>query len=324
MNVGIPALLCLSFVLQGCEKVKNIKGAEQGSAAPSTTADPALQKLVFRENGGVVFRQDLPFPTNLRVDVTRQMSGKYSGYSKSELGRAIRQNQPISSHTLLTLERSGEHVRYTSGVVTPPPEANGKSAARPKDHQKPPGTANPADTPPPQKVVLVLRRTTGKWKADPTSDFRAKVLALDLEKSFAEALAVSGAAPLKEWLPRRPFKPGDEIVLKDARLSLLGGEFEKGQITLKFEGEEAVEGHPCGVFRTKGSASGKSGNDTEMPGAATDMTIQDGRIWFSLLYPVTMRTEYSAIATMRSSGSRLNGSKKVEETKAWKPGTEPK
>lgn len=321
MKLGIPIFLGIFLALSGCEKLKSLKNSASSApptAAPSSVVDPALAKLVLRENDGVVFRQDLPFPANLRVDVTKQMSGKYSGYKNTELGKMTLQNQPISSRSLITIERMGEHVRYTVGMEAPPPATSTPPAA------KPTGKSAATPAPPPPKVALVLRHTTGKWKADPTSDFRAKTQALDLEKSFAAVLAVGGAAPLKEWLPRRPFKPGDEIVLENARLALVDSEFHKGRITLRYEGEEAVGEHPCGVFRSKGDASGNSADNTEMPGAATDMTIEDGRIWFSLLYPIVMRSEYSAITTVRSSGARINGSKKVEETKTWKPDSKQK
>ena len=97
----------------------------------------------------------------------------------------------------------------------------------------------------------------------------------------------------------------------------------KGTLNLTLVAIEPVKGHPCGVFTVTGSYSQKrvpgfDGNVTDQ-----EITIQSGKLWLSLIYPLVLKEEADAIMTIRSGeqgNATMNGqgSNKVSIVREWK------
>jgi hypothetical protein len=102
-----------------------------------------------------------------------------------------------------------------------------------------------------------------------------------------------------------------------------------GRVTLRYEGEEAVGGHPCGVFSISGDM--RVDNQLQVDGSHHDaeISITSGKIWASLLHPILLREEYDTVQTLvRREGKRggpetkLQGGIHVKKCRNWSPSAE--
>ena len=128
--------------------------------------------------------------------------------------------------------------------------------------------------------------------------------------------------PRSLWFAKHRFKVGDQLVVTGESLPMVLAGDAKGSITLKLESFDAVEGHPCGVFSVSGNYHRKTADFT---GTITneDVTIESGKFWFSLIYPVILRQEIDTIQSAKGGGqgglmSRSQGAAKISVTHAWK------
>jgi hypothetical protein len=84
-----------------------------------------------------------------------------------------------------------------------------------------------------------------------------------------------------------------------------------------------VKGHPCGVFSVTGDFSRKQFPDFDGNFTDEDVTIQSGKIWLSLIYPIILKEELDTIQSFKSGGQgglvgRGQGTVKVSVEREWK------
>jgi hypothetical protein len=331
MNTRISILLLVVVAAVSCEKIKSLtaragavvqeKIAAKAGSGKSSAVDVELQKLVDQNADGAVFRRDLEFPGHLEVRVTRraEMSGKFYQTSAIE----VRTDLPKGTATQVTkFEREGDQLRYTleqaDFVAAGSEEEKGKKKAAPKPVA---GTKGGSSAPSPRPVAF--RRSGAGWGADSRVDFRAVSLAQELSTGFESLLIDNGLASRSQWFGKRRFKVGDELVVTgDALPMLLAGDAQ-GALTLKLESFEPVEGHPCAVFSVKGNYQRKAFPDFEGRRSDEDVTIQSGKYWLSLIYPLLLKEELQTIQTIKTGGqgglvTRGQGAIRVSVTRAWK------
>ena len=325
MKVSAVTLLIVALLpLASCEKAREIaskaselKEAVETKKAKSegTVADADLLELVDQNDDGVMFRSDLPFPGRIDVRTTRkvELSGRF--LQASELGSAARHVEGIQT-TVTKLERASGAVRYTlldSGFSKPVVEG---AEAVPVD---------PADQPLPAAIPnkpLTFRKAGGKWTADDKEGFRAVALSRQLSPVFEDLLVENALAPRPLWFPQRRIRIGEEMTLTGDTLKMLVAGNAKGTLKLKFEEIQAVEGHPCGVFSVSGDLSRRKLPDFEGNLTDEDMTIESGKLWLSLLYPIVLKEQLDTIQTIQSGGggnlvARGQGAVKINVVREW-------
>lgn len=318
------AALCLASF--SCDKVKNIATqarsavedqlAKSGSKTADSTPDPELQKLVDQTPEGVIFRKDLPLPDKVEVKITRvqEISGRYTETSAIENQVSVVKG----TQTLVTkFERSGDLVRYTMEQSTfADPVVQGA------DESKKPVVKQLA---PPSKA-RTFKKTAGVWKSDDGGDFRTAALAQLLAPVFDQLLVENALALRPLWFGKKRFKIGDQLAVSDQTLPMLASGNAKGNLTLTLVAIEAVKGHPCGVFSVTGNYSRKRIPDFEGVLTDEDVTIESGKLWLSLLYPLVLKEETDTIQTTHTGGqgnaSRSGqGSVKLSVVREWKQTT---
>lgn len=327
MNLRPAILLWFVLAAVSCDKVKSIaanastavkekisRNAASGKA--SAQVDAELSKLVDQTAEGTVFRKDLPFPARLEVRTTSRhdLSGRF--YQTSAIEKRT-EGVKGTQLTITKLERTDGQVRYTR-------EKSSFSLPLPNN---PDGTKKPAaeavEQLAPSIPPITFRQVGKTWQAGGHSDFRAAVLSKQLTPVFEQLLVENALAPRPLWFAKRRFKVGDELVVAGESMPMLLAGAAKGSFKLKLVSFEAVEGHPCGVFSVTGDYRRKQVPDFEGNLIDEDVTIQSGKIWFSLIYPVILKQEMDTIQSYKSGGqgglvSRGQGARKVVETRAWK------
>lgn len=320
----IAALLLAALAATSCEKARELAAKASDlketietskAKADGTLPDPELEKLVDRTEDGVMFRSDLPFPTRIDVRTTRksEFSGRF--HQSSEIGATA--GQLNGTQTVITkLERAADTVRYTlldSGFAKPAVEG-----AAPE-----PAASTHAPLPaPPQHKPLTFRKVGGSWRADDADGFRALALSKQLSPVFDDLLVENALAPRPLWFPKRRVRIGEEMTLQGENLRMLVAGNAKGDLKLRFEQLEAVDGHPCGVFSITGDLRRRKTPDFEANFSDEDMTIESGRLWLSLLYPVILKEQLETIQTIRSGGggnliARGQGAVKISVVREW-------
>lgn len=156
-------------------------------------------------------------------------------------------------------------------------------------------------TEPPSKP-RISRKSGGKWKVDNTEGFRSVALSRDLAPVFDQLLVEYSLVQRPLWFGKRRFNVGDELVLDDKTLPMLISGNAGGRLTLKFEGLDAVKGHPCGVFSISGNFSRKQFPDFDGGFTDSEVSVQSGKVWLSLIYPLVLREETETIQTSRTGG----------------------
>jgi hypothetical protein len=344
MNRYFAILMCGVCALVSCDKAKSFaaKVMKQGLATKTANRTPppvdeGLQKWVDQTADGVVFRKDLPFPARLDVRTTRclEISGRFSQSSAIE----VRTDLPPGTHSQITqCGRSGDQVFYqleqsafvprvstAEGTAQPAAKPADKPSAKssPQPSAKPLESPSPSPAPPPSRSVT-FRKTGTSWVGEPRTDFRAVALAKDASPVFDQLLIENALAPRPLWFAKRRFKIGDQLVVNGTSLPMLLVGDAQGSFTLKLEAFEPVEGHPCGVFSVTGNYHRKQSPDFEGLRTDEDVTIQSGKLWLSLIYPVILKEELDTIQTLKSGGqgglvTRGQGAIQVSVTRAWKP-----
>jgi len=325
MKLRLLTLPLLALACPSCDKAKNLankaRSAVESNLAEKTgeshnKPDPELEKLVDKNAEGAVFRKDLPFPQRVEVRTTTRNEQSSRQVSKSEIG-----NQALTikgtQTTVTKCERSGNQVRYTlerseflEFGKEPEKDKNGK----PKEKGLPVGlSAKP----------MLFNKSGNSWRADGAGDFRSVAVSKQLSPVFDVLLVHNGLAPRPLWFGKRRLKPGDEVAVAADTLPMLIAGNAKGSFKLTLESFEAVAGHPCGVFAVTGDFSRKDFPSFEGDFTSEDVTIQSGKLWLSLIYPLVLREELDTIQTYRSGGqgnlsTRVQGAVKASITREWK------
>lgn len=325
MNSRIPILL-LCLATASCDKAKELAGkagkavqkemANTSGPAPGAAADPELQKLVDQTPEGFIFRKDLPFPINLEVRVTLHEEVASRVHQVSAIEKRVVERK--GTRVVITkLERSGDHVRHTLEQSTfTSPVIDGAETA-------PQAITDPLSRMTASTKPTTFRRSGGSWKASSSDGFRSAVLSQQLAPVFDQLLVENALAPRELWFGKRRFKAGDQITIAGETLPVLLSGKAHGTLVLVFEGTDAVEGHPCGVFSIKGDYSRKNSPDFEGNLIDEEVSIQSGKIWLSLIHPLILKQELDTIQSSKSSGhggpsQRSQGTVKLTLTRAWK------
>ena len=321
LPISLIAVLCVATT--SCDKAKTLVGKakaavesriNQAATDPEVTqADPELQKLVDQTPEGVIFRKDLPFPVSFQVKtvLTQEISGKI--FETSAFGKQMTA-QKGTRITAMKFERAGDQVRYTlekstfTDPIVPGADASKKPVVR---------ELAPASKP------QVYHKVGSTWKSEYSEGFRAVALSRQLSPRFDMLLVENALTPRSLWFSKKRMKLGDQIKISDKTLPMLLAGEAKGMFTLTLESIGNVDGHPCGVFNFTGDYKRKQIPDFE--GAVTDeeVTIQSGKLWLSLIYPLVLRQEAETIQTTRQGGegnvgTRSQGSVKVSLVRDWK------
>lgn len=324
MKLRFLALASTAVALSACEKAKTIaqqasKAVEEKVAAKvgstsSSEADPELMKLVDQTAEGVLFRKDLPFPQRVEVHIRRIDDLSVRMMQSSEIGR---QSGMIKGtrEQVFKLERAGDHVRITEERS----EFSVPSVEDPKESKK---TTNPLERVAPSNKPVNFRLSGGKWRVENGGDFRSAVLEKELSPVFGQLLIEHALAPRSLWFGKRRMKPGDSLVVSGEQLPMLLV-VGKGTFNLTYESIDSVSGHPCGVFSVTGDFSRKKFPDLEGNLSDEDVTIQSGKIWLSLLYPLVLKEDLDTIQSFKSGGQgnlvgKAQGTVKHRVTREWK------
>lgn len=328
MKTSVIAIPLAILALASCDKAKKLADeassavkeqvakAATGGTDSKIETDPELAKLVDRNDEGVVFRKDLPFPARLdvRTTSTREISARF--YEASAIDKRM-ENIKGTRFSVAKLERAGDQVRYTleeSAFSNPPDKDSEEPATRVND---------PLQVTAPSNKPRTFLKSGGTWRTDDVDGFRAAVLSKQLSPVFNSLLEENGLAPRPLWFGKRRVKTGEEIAVSGDSLSMLLAGNAKGDLKLKLESFEGVEGHPCGVFSVTGDFSRKQFPDFEGSFSDEDVTIQSGKVWLSLIHPVVLKWDIDTIQTSKhgdkgNAVSRLQGTVKLTVVHAWK------
>jgi hypothetical protein len=320
-------LIILSLAVLGissCEKVKDIADKTSNAVKKEIAAkigegankvDPELEKLVDRTPEGVIFRKDLPFPKRLEVRTTQRavLAGRFVQSS------AIGSESTVVNGTeirVTKLERAGDQIRYTleQSSFSKPSEEN-------PDGEKPAG--NLLDQVAPAPKPWVLKKADGRWISDEQNGFRATSVVRQLAPVFDVLLEENGLSGRSLWFAKRRLKVGDELDVSTKSLPMLVSGDAKGSAKIKLESFESVEGHPCGVFSITGDYRRSGFPNFEGNLTDEDVTIETGKIWLSLIYPLILKEDFEIIQTIHSGQRggfdvRGQGTVKMSVTRAWK------
>ena len=323
MRPSLAIALSLTLpLIGGCDKVGDLLGkGEIAKLAPTTPqpggeVDPALAEKVQRHDDGVSFRRDLDFPGHLtgRLRVSRSHDNARV-IEKSELGSETSHwNHMLETEVVygkepgrfrITLEKAGRR-------ILPDQEENAAVPAGASDLEG-------------ESLGFVL--TDDGWVVDggTADEFRKVNWAQSMGVAIPRLLVETGAHPRAQWFSSsRRWMPGDRVVLTGSAIRMIQAADVTGRIELVFEGEEAIGGHPCGVFSVSGDLSVRSEIDFLGKERDAEISISEGRIWASLLHPVLMREEYQTVQTITAGGSgglstRIQGAIEVVKSRSWEP-----
>ena len=320
----IPALLAVS----SCDKAKELAAQATNAAkeqiaartgvGEGAKADAELQKLVDQTPEGVIFRKDLPFPSQLEVRSTRRekWSGRLIRESAIERTTEALQGTRIS---VSKLERTGNQVRHTieeTGFSIPSAEDPENAKQTLADPFKSISNGGKSST-------FVKQGNT--WRAEPPGDFRSASLAQDLSPFFDTLFVENALAPRPLWFSdKKRFKPGDQLTVTGDSLPMLISGNASGSLMLTLESFDAVDGHPCAVFSVTGDFSRKQFPDFEGIFTDEEVTIESGKLWLSLIHPLVLREELETVQTIKSGpggsqSTRGQGSIQLSVKRSWKP-----
>jgi len=146
----------------------------------------------------------------------------------------------------------------------------------------------------------------GTWKAIPTKEFKTMAWGKGLEAEVAGKLVENGLQPRPRWFGTGPMKVGDVTKLSSKSLDLVFDGVSAGNVEMTLKGMEGVHGHPCAVFEVSGSFTMAESVNAESQKTTGEATIDKGRIWCSLLYPIVLRGDLDLIVSSQTKeGAKL-------------------
>jgi hypothetical protein len=296
----------------------------------STEIDPELAKLVTKKGDGLVFRRDIPFPPHIKVidtTVTKLKKARLAG--KSEFGEGSMELS-VRDDKVMEYEMAGGMVRFTmkENVSEKVPTAAErlerlKAAEEAIKNKKTPPDMRKRIVDPRVGAVVQFKYDGKAWKALDTREFKTMAWGKDLEDEVGAHLLENSLVPRPRWFGGNPMKPGEVTKISGESLDLVFDGLAEGSLELVLKGMEGVHGHPCAVFEVSGSFVD---NDTENALGQTvssEATIDKGRIWCSLLYPVVLRKDLDVIvsSTTREGAnviSKIQGPANEKNDRDWK------
>lgn len=321
------AVVAVCGLLVGCDKAKGIFGGGGGAGGsvagtvvvpPGGSVEATLDAMVLRTSEGVSFRRDIEFPSKIQgvLSVMREMNG-VRVMEASALGEELKTLDGKFESRMRFIKGAGQFTmtveKVEQGVVG-------------KDDE--------------EVVGLELRERVREGKSlyfgvseqgwyfkmpEGTREPDLESWAGELGKEFPQLLVDAGAHPRAQWFsPARVWRSGDRIVLAGSAVKLLDPFDSGGRLVLVFQGEEAIGGHPCGVFAVEGSYTVKERLACYGAREDAEVTVTAGRIWASLLFPMVMREEYEVVENLtRRLGSgpelKMQGGVKITRARAWAP-----
>ncbi len=321
LRYSLIALVCLATI--SCDKAKELsnqarstvkeKLAKKASPSSGDRADPELQKLVDQTSEGAIFRKDLPFPNKLEVKTTRNEEFSGRMFQKSELGSQV--GTLKGTFTEVTkLQRSGDEVSYSliQSTFTEPLAAGADDSTKPVVKELAPAS-KPID----------FVRIGSAWKPANKSDFRTASLSQTISPVFDQLLLENALAPRVLWFGKKRFKIGDQLLVSGKTLPMLVTGNAEGDLKLTLDAFESVKGHPCGLFSVSGTFKRNQFPDFDGSLTNEEVTIESGKFWLSLLYPLILKEEVSIIQTIHNGGqgglaTRGQGSSTTSVEREWK------
>lgn len=302
MKLHYLIVIAICLASSSCEKVRSLTAkakstvasevARKSGGTADSKPDPELQKLVDQSPEGAIFRKDLPFPKQIEVKTTRreEVSGRFS--ERSELGSQVNTLKGTITN-VSKLTRDGDKVSYTllESIFTEPVIKDADKSEKPVSRQLAPPSA-------PFHFV----KSGSTWKSAVASDFRTASRVQMIAPVFDELLVENTLAQRALWFGNKRYKIGDTLIVTAENLAMLVAGKAKGKLKITLESFGAVNGHPCGVFAVSGDFSRK--NFPDFSGALTneDVTIESGKFWLSLIYPMILREETAIIQTSTAGG----------------------
>lgn len=318
-----PVLIVLPLLFAGlssCDKAKQAVEAARikmggvtdpgAPAEPGGEVEPAMASQVDTAAEGVRFRRDLAFPSSVKVRVTeRQTFENVRMVSTSELGNetvnysgtreTVGVFERADQRVVLLIEKSGEVLDLDKGE---------KEGAKPAEKNDRMVSADPAIA----GTRIEFVKSAKGWKTPETKgpvEFNNMIIEQTFLPALPEVLIGQGVVPRTQWFSStRRWIGGDKFVLEGESMALLFPGKSSGKVTLTYEAAEALEGHPCGRFSVQGDVSLKG--DVSLGGGSSDgeITINSGKVWCSLIYPLVLREEYDTVQTQvqgKGSGPRF-------------------
>ena len=319
--------LMLVVLLARCEKARGVFGREGAAGGepgtflmePGGEVDPALAGLVSRSDQGISFRRDLDFPAEIRgiLSVTRDLAAV-----------RVMESSPLGRETSSESGKFETRMSFTKGAgqFTMKLDRVERGIIEAGEAEKPEVRSLPEQSREGKSLYFGVSEQGWYFQAPQgAKDYDLENWAEDLGEEFPRLLVDAGAHPRAQWFSSaRVWRSGDRIVLTGHAVKLLDPFDSTGRVVLVFEGEEAVGGHPCGVFSVEGSYSVDNRITPYGARESAEVTVTQGRIWASLLHPVLLREEYDAVQTITrraASGPevQVQGSMKITRARSWAP-----
>lgn len=333
MLCRVLGLILALLALGGCESANNLmgNGSKEGPGRadipPGGEVSEALDGLVLRENGGVRFRRDLPFPARLQVSMSQSLEYEnVKVVEVSALGNSVKTLDHKVETDVWCGKGPGLFEFRLDKANRPVVAAGGRGGAPVIDVD-----GNRAKELEGQSLNFAL--SEGGWRTRHGAgavDFKRAVWSDSMEDSVPQLMVETGAHPRVQWFSAsRMWRQGDGIMLTGNTLKILDPYDVSGRMALKFEGEEAVGGHPCGVFSLSGDMRVMGQIQADGSQHDVEISISSGKIWASLLYPVLLREEYETVQTLTQREGkrggpeiRLQGGIRVTKCRNWAPAGE--
>lgn len=306
MNLRFLALVTATSLAASCDRAREWWGNAGGGddarvefPTPGGDVREDLDRRVRRSSDGLVFRRDLRFPSRLegRIAVNRRLEN----VRVTETSALGREDRTISQRTISEIDfaKASGRFSFTTHRLGRPLETGDDDRESPSIKPK----RREGRT-----LEFVLR--SDRWEARRSSgdpDLATRIWADALSPEIPRLLVHCGAYPRTQWFSSsRNWQPGDRLTLTGRTVNLLNPFDASGRLELVFQGEEAVGGHPCGVFSVSGDMTVRGETDFEGRKADVDISISEGKIWASLLYPILLREEYRSVRTT-TIGNRDSG-----------------
>lgn len=336
MNTRLIILPMLVITLSGCDKAKTLvetakteikQRVNKTEKSKQNATNPEFEKLIDRTAEGTVFRKDLPFPNHLEVTMSQRADIAARVFQSNAFGQGSSPMKGVMT-VVEKIKRDGDVVTRAVEEMSfsdPAADAANNDTKSPNNKKAPNSQAKPSsDLPKPKPLSMRNRGKT--WEAVNKTDFYSAALASQLAPVFDDLLVEYGLSPRPLWFSKHRLKIGDEIEIFGKLLPMLVVGDADGSLKLKLVAFESLAGHPCGVFSIKGSYKRHRFINFEGKTIDEDVTVESGKIWLSVVYPLIIKHELDTIQsyTEGSSGnpqSRIQGAIKVARSITWEPKT---
>lgn len=323
---GPVCISILALLVCSCDKGRElllgatakVEGSSEFNLGGPVDLD--LETEVQRTDEGVRFRKDLPFPRELIVKI--KVENTYVDV------RSVR-NSAMGVETNIITGRTEEEMTYTKTPGTFALRIDNKRFVPKITVEGKVQDGEPTVMPDFKPMEIKFSLSQKGWRPRNDGgpvDFKKAVWADSMKNDISVHMVEAGVHPRTQWFSSRTWQVGDSIVLTGNALKLLDANDVSGRMSLVFQGEEAVGGHPCGVFSCSGEIAIRGYVSPEGDRFDAEITVLSGKIWASLLYPLILREVSDSVHSRGSSpGSaagqsfQMQGQVKSVQTLAWDP-----